>query len=137
MTLALFYELQSEQGQRLLGELAHQSLTDDDLLPLLARYREDYPVELLRAAVDLTRLRRKAAGKFACAAEMFFTRDTLEMASAEVVAAYTARRFAGLPNVLDLCCGIGGDTLALAAAAGHVIAVDRSPLMAGKLKATG
>lgn len=128
MTLPLFYELQSEQGQRLLGELAAQSLTDDDLLPLLARYREEYPVELLRAAVDLTRLRRKAAVKFARAADMFFTRDTLEMASAEVVAAHTSQRFAGLDKVLDLCCGIGGDMLALAVKANHVIAVDQEAL---------
>ena len=58
---------------------------------------------------------------------MFFTRSGLEQASSEATARYRARRYAGARQVADLCCGIGGDLIALA---GHrpVLAVDIDPL---------
>ncbi|MGB6164688.1 MAG: hypothetical protein WBF75_19385, partial [Pseudonocardiaceae bacterium] len=37
----------------------------------------------------------------------------VEQASSEVIAEHRARRFAGAVRVADLCCGIGGDLLAL------------------------
>ena len=55
---------------------------------------------------------------------MWFERTGLEQATAEPVARHKARRFAGrTATVIDLCCGIGGDTLALADWA-EVVAVD-------------
>ncbi|OLT16508.1 hypothetical protein BJF78_13855 [Pseudonocardia sp. CNS-139] len=66
---------------------------------------------------------------------MFFTRDGLEQSSAEVVARHTARRYAGAATVADLCCGIGGDLLALAAGSA-VVAVDRDPCTSGWPPAT-
>jgi SAM-dependent methyltransferase len=58
---------------------------------------------------------------------MFFTADALEQATGESVAAHRARRFAGSRSVVDLGCGIGGDTLALASIA-PVIGIDRDGL---------
>jgi SAM-dependent methyltransferase len=128
MTIELLAALRSEVGMTLLARLDGEALAEGDLLPVLARYRKAYPPDLVSAAVELTALRRRAAKKFSDAGAMFFTRAGLEMASAEPVARYTARRFAGLPWVLDLCCGIGGDALALAGEAQQVVAVDRDPL---------
>jgi len=59
---------------------------------------------------------------------MWFDPTGLEQATAEPVARHKARRFAEA-TVLDLCAGIGGDAMALAAAARRVIAVDRDPGM--------
>ena len=73
-------------------------------------------------------LREKARVKFTRADEMFFTREALEMASAEPVARYRAGRFAAFGTVADLCCGIGGDAIGLASAGLAVVAVDRDPL---------
>lgn len=86
--------------------------------------RERFDDDLVRAALTLKDLRRRAAAKFARAAEMWFDRQGLEQATAEVVARYKARRFTGY--VWDLCCGIGSDAGAIAAH-GHVTAVDRNP----------
>ena len=58
---------------------------------------------------------------------MFFTRPGLEQASAEVVARHRQARFAGAGVLADLCCGIGGDLVALAGQH-QVRAVDRDPL---------
>ena len=53
---------------------------------------------------------------------MWFEPIGLEQATAEPVARHKARRFAG-ELVVDLCCGIGGDALALAEHS-RVLAVD-------------
>ncbi|MGH3867633.1 MAG: hypothetical protein ACRDQ4_16155 [Pseudonocardiaceae bacterium] len=47
--------------------------------------------------------------------------------TSEVIARHRARRFEGAARVADLCCGIGGDLLALAGRR-DVLAVDRDPL---------
>ena len=73
-------------------------------------------------------LRLKARSKFDRAMDMFFTRSGLEQASAEdVVARHRSGRYAGASQVADLCCGIGGDLIALAEGR-RVLAVDRDPL---------
>ena len=59
--------------------------------------------------------------------DMFFTRSGLEQSSAEIVARHRARRYAGASQVADLCCGIGGDLIALAERH-RVLAVDRDAL---------
>lgn len=95
---------------------------------LQQRLRRAFPVELVRAALTLHDLRRKAAtqGKFTRADQMWFTATGLEQATAEPVARHKARRFVGF--VWDFCCGIGGDTLALADHC-EVCGVDFDPAM--------
>ncbi|MBS0266050.1 MAG: hypothetical protein JSS02_29230 [Planctomycetes bacterium] len=87
--------------------------------------RREYPDRLVRGAFALGDLRRKAAGKFTRAAEMWFDRQGLEQSTSETVARYKAQRFAG--PVFDFCSGIGGDALALAQH-GSVTTVDANPV---------
>lgn len=112
--------LSSSPGQRLLARAA--SLAGDELRAQEA-LRAEYPAPWCRAALALVELRRAAAAKFPAADRMYFDRPGLEMASAAVVADHRARRFARYGTVLDLCCGIGGDLLALARGS-SVLAVD-------------
>jgi hypothetical protein len=86
--------------------------------------RRNWPADLVAAALTQADLRARAGAKFGDAARwMFFTPDGLEQSSRAPVAAHRAARFAAaLPSegpgpILDLCCGIGGDLLALARAA--------------------
>ncbi|NTV65326.1 MAG: class I SAM-dependent methyltransferase, partial [Oscillochloris sp.] len=121
--------LQSPSGYALLIDLAARSLSESDLLSELTRLRRSYPPDQASAALDLALLRRRAAAKFPAAQRMFFTREALEQASAAPVAAHRAARLAaGYAEVADLCCGIGGDALSLAAAGLAVTAVDRDEL---------
>jgi hypothetical protein len=99
--------------------------TDCPEMTLQAKLRREFPDDLVRAALTLHELRRKAAAKFSRAADMWFDRQGLEQATSEIVAQHKARRFSG--RVWDLCCGIGGDTLALAQRCQLVLAVDRQP----------
>jgi hypothetical protein len=86
--------------------------------------RKEYPDAVVRAALSLVELRRKGTNKFTRASEMWFDRQGLEQSTAEPVARHKARRFQ--QEVWDLCCGIGGDVLALAEHT-QVVAVDLNP----------
>lgn len=68
---------------------------------------------------------------------MFFTPNGVEQSTRASVAAYRAERFAalGVRSVADLCCGIGGDAIALARAGIRVLAVDRDPVTAAVARA--
>ena len=69
-----------------------------------------------RAAIVIEQvlLRQRAKVKFERAGELFFTRKSLEQATSGRIARHKASRFAHLPSVADICCGIGGDLIALA-----------------------
>jgi hypothetical protein len=130
-TEAALAALLSPAGAELLGYLAGQEVSPRTALALGTRLRAQYPADLVAAALAQHELRLAARDKFSRAMQMFFTRDGLEQASAEVVARHRAARYAGPVAgrglVADLCCGIGGDLIALAA--GHPVrAVDRDPV---------
>jgi len=77
-----------------------------------------HPAELLSAVLRQSKLRRRAHNKFSEFADrMLFTEAGLEQSTRLPVAAQHAKRFraAGLNTVVDLGCGIGGDTLPMAA----------------------
>ena len=119
--------LLSAPGAELLASLRGQAVTPGTALALGTRLRERYPAALVAAALAQHELRLAARAKFSRAMDMFFTRAGLEQASAEVVARHRQARFAAAGVLADLCCGIGGDLVALAGEH-QVRAVDRDPL---------
>ena len=126
---ARFLALLTEEGQELLGRL--RDLSPADELAAATRLRRGHPPELVSAAIAQARLRQRATAKFGAEAErMYFTPEGLEQATRAPVATRRAERFAalGARRIADLCCGIGGDALALARAGLHVLAYDRDPL---------
>jgi SAM-dependent methyltransferase len=125
--VARFEALLSPAGRRLLASLPPGPLTPAEALRLGTRLRGEYPASLVAAAFEQHELRLKARVKFSRAAEMFFTRAGLEQSSPEAVASYRSGRYASSDSVADLCCGIGGDLVALAAGK-RALAVDTDPL---------
>lgn len=93
-------------------------------LHLQDRLRREFPDDLVRAALSLAELRRKAAGKFSRAESMWFDRRGLQQSTPEAVARHKARRFEGA--VCDFCMGIGSDAIALAERC-EVLGFDVSP----------
>jgi hypothetical protein len=116
--------LLTPQGAELLGRLAAQTDAAAAPLALAERLRREYPAGLVAAAMAQQELRRAAAAKFSRAADMLFTRAGYEQSSSETVARHRAGRLKSARRVADLCCGIGGDLIALAAAS-DVLTVDR------------
>ncbi|WP_447037946.1 THUMP-like domain-containing protein [Streptomyces sp. DSM 118878] len=129
-TLAAFAALLTEEGRALLDEVRDVEPAQE--LAAATRLRREHPASLVSAALAQARLRQRAAAKFAAgdAARMFFTPNGFEQSTRASVATYRAERFAalGVRSLADLCCGIGGDAIALARAGISVLAVDRDPL---------
>ena len=116
-------------GQELLARLAAEADGGATPLALAVRLRRQYPADLVAAATAQHELRLAARAKFSRAMQMLFTRAGYEQSSSEPIARYRAARFGGASQVADLCCGIGGDLLALASGR-EALAVDRDDVHA-------
>ncbi|MEU9623363.1 class I SAM-dependent methyltransferase [Streptomyces sp. NPDC048155] len=130
---AAFMALRTPEGAALLDEL--RSYDPAQELATATRLRRTHPASLVSAALGQARLRQRAVAKFGAedAYRMFFTPNGVEQATRTSVATHRAQRFVaagGVRSVADLCCGIGGDAIALARAGISVLAVDRDPLTA-------
>jgi hypothetical protein len=130
VTLADYRWLISDSAQPWL-ELARNELTAGrgTTIGILSKLRKELSGERAHLVVEQTELRKRAQEKFSHASEMFFTRQGLQQATDEQIAAYKAERFPAGGHLADLCCGIGGDLLALAGR-GSAIGVDSDPVVA-------
>ena len=120
-------------GLELLDALGPITSTSDVAHAVSRLRAAGHAPELVSAVVGQAHLRSKAAAKFGpFAARMLFTRAGLEQATRLGVAARHAQRIrrAGLTDVADLGCGIGGDSLAFAGAGLGVLAVDADEVTA-------
>jgi hypothetical protein len=111
--------LTTEAGRRLL-EVVEQ--IDAPRPADVARFRRIASPEQVAAALRLAEGQRHGSAKFTRAGRMWLDPQGAEQSTAEAVASHKAKRF-GPSLVVDLCAGIGGDSLALAAAS-DVLAVD-------------
>src|SRR5262249_45220977 len=80
----------------------------------VGRLRRDLSAERAHLILEQAELRQRAQEKFSRAGKMFFTRKGLEQATDEGIALYKSARFpSGNCELYDICCGIGGDLIAL------------------------
>jgi hypothetical protein len=120
--------LTTDVGQRLLPEVAK---TPAPRPADLGRWRKLTSPPEVAAVIRLAYCRARARAKFTRADRMWLDAVGLEQSTSETVAQYKARRFEG-PLAVDLCAGIGGDSLALAER-GTVVAIDRDHGMCRRL----
>lgn len=116
--------LDSAGGKALLDALADYD--EQHAAAAAKKARTLAPTDVAAAALATTfaRHRARASGKFEHPDRMLFTRVGYEQASSSAVARHRSSRFQALQHVVDLCCGVGADTIALANAARRVTAVD-------------
>jgi hypothetical protein len=100
----------------------------------VARLRRTADAELVRAALLLSKARSKARAKFGDPADALWADpDGVEMASSMSAARHKAGRMSSvLPGAraVDLCCGIGGDAMAMRDAGLVTECVDLDPVRA-------
>lgn len=114
-------------------------LRPDAPVSTLAGLRARWSADQIAVATEIVNARSKARPKFGIVADRLIAdADGLQMASSFRAAGYKADRFRQMlgtgASVLDACCGIGGDTMALAGAGLDVTALDldeRRAWMAG------
>ena len=97
--------------------------------------RKHYRAEAVAVALELTRARGKAIEKFGeKGGSLIADVAGIEQASSADVACYKARRICETLGsgtlTLDLCCGVGGDSMAMCDGPLKVVSVDRQPLRA-------
>lgn len=111
--------LTAQQARRLLSDEGRAAVALAEALDLspAARLRAAEAVraasgpELGPLALEQALLRQRSRAKHPRGQDLWWTGPALEQASSYPVATHRARRFAG--PVLDLCCSVGGDLLAL------------------------
>ena len=110
-----------------------------DTPALVKSFRRDLSAVRVHLVLEQAELRRRGREKFADAQRMFFTRIGLEQATDQFVACYKAARYEEDIACVDLCCGMGGDLIALAKRTskggpsempGGVVGVDRDRIAA-------
>ncbi|WP_139416411.1 class I SAM-dependent methyltransferase [Agromyces laixinhei] len=133
MDRAELVELLSPEGLTLLDALPDWDSKADIVKTVSDLRKQGHAPALVAAVLSQARLRAKAEAKFGpFASRMLFTEAGLEQATRLKVAAIHAGRFsrAGVHHVADLGCGIGGDTLAMAAIDLEVTAADADEVTA-------
>lgn len=128
MDVADLRRLLSPEGLRLLDEVGDLAATADVVRTVSRLRSAGHDAGLVAAVLEQARLRSRARAKFGDFADrMLFTPAGLEQATRLRVAARHAGRFAeaGIDVVADLGCGIGADSLAIAALDLGVVAVER------------
>jgi SAM-dependent methyltransferase len=139
MDVASFRELLEPAGRTAVEQATAALDAGGDPLTVTTRIRRsfpDLPAPVAAAAITQAQLRRRARPKFGPDADrMWFTADGVEQATRVEVADHRAARFAALgaslgrpTRIADLCCGVGGDLLTLAAAGCDVTGYDRDEL---------
>ena len=117
----------SPEGEDALGEAARilREQHNDVLRASTAlRKRVSLPPEDVAAALEIALCRQKAARLGTWAERGFFTKQSLEQATAPAIAQFRAERFRGRGRVLEICAGAGFDTAAIARVAESVVAIE-------------
>ena len=130
LSLELVEFLLSGPARKALDALAHSELGDAHTLARLMELRQSFRPEEAAVLLDQARLRQQGSAKFVSADASYYTDEALQQASSLLVARYRAHYFAAYQRVADLGCGIGADTIALAAVVPAVLAVELDPVRA-------
>lgn len=128
LSLADIDFLRSDRARDFLAEYKECDLSATNELALLSRLRLSLRPRHASAILQTLKLRAKAETKFpGQAPKMLFTDAGLQQASQPAISQYRARKLAS-QAVLDLCCGIGCDSLAFAAAKSRTLGLDVDPV---------
>ncbi len=128
---AEFWVLSTDAGGAILDEITRVRVPGP---AEIERWRSLADSTKVAAALRIVEGRRRGASKFPDAHRMWLDPIGAEQATAEVVARHKSIRFAQASVVVDLCAGVGGDTLAIAARGARVLAVDRDHGMNRRLQ---
>jgi hypothetical protein len=123
-SLAALHWVQSAAGQAELAALAARlPLTPKEIIKIRERHGEERAKMLLELVPQHWAVAEKL-GRTGCLA----TNRGLQQATDHWIARYKANRLPRGAVVYDVCCGIGGDAMAMAAR-GPLVGIDRDPLM--------
>lgn len=128
--------LTNGSGRERLDLLTADPPEPSELVALTGRLRKEFSAARTHLLLEQLRLRERGLAKFADARSLFFTDVGLQQSTDAAVARYKTERFrqqladvSSDAPILDLCCGIGGDLMALAELGRPTVGVDRDRLV--------
>lgn len=119
--------LVGEEAAGVLASIADEP--DSALVSVAARLRKNHSTSRTHLIVEQATLRHRARVKFDAADRMFFTPLGLQQATDQRIARYKADALPESLPIADLCCGIGGDLIAMARKS-PIVGVDHDPISA-------
>lgn len=108
-------------------DIANRCSFDPGKLPLLCHGMAD--PALVHEALEIV-LARRIQDKHLFGPSALVTRKALQQSTRPQIASYHAQTFSGLNSVLEICTGVGTDTLAISRVVGHVTTIEADPLLA-------
>lgn len=128
LTLDDIEYLNSDRGRKVLESHANSDVSATNILPLLTQLRKSLSPQQAAAVLTTLRLRQKAAVKFPHhARQMLFTEESLQQASHPRTRQYRASHVQSA-SLIDMCCGIGSDSLEVARSGRQVLGLDIDPV---------
>lgn len=109
-----FRWLMSDSAADLLRQTTMDFENQANVLTIAKRLRKSTNPVRAALVIEQVQLRIRGREKFPHADKMFFTRRGLEQSTGLDIAVYKASQLAGHCRVADVCCGLGGDLIALA-----------------------
>lgn len=109
--------------------LAEVACDTGSIVKLAARLRKHLTLQRSHLVLEQIELRRRARRKFSHSERLFFSRVGLQQSTDQQLAEYKSGRFKDNCSIIDLCCGIGGDLMALSEAH-EVVGVEIDPATA-------
>ncbi len=94
----------------------------------------DLPIDIMHASLAQIRLQTRAKDKLNMQEDCCFTETALEQSSSSVAAMLHASFFTDVQRVLEICGGIGSDTIALSGIVRHVISIEQDAVHATMLR---
>ena len=95
---------------QLLDAVSNMNSTD---VREISALRKTWSAEEVRVAIELVRARKSALGRLDHADSVVGDVEGVQQSSSSAVAKWKANRFKDCAQIVDLCCGIGGDLLHL------------------------
>lgn len=120
--------LLSNDSQAALGMATAELRSGTNLLKIVQRLRKSTTAQRAALVMQLAQLRIRAAKKFTNANAMYFSTKAYEQSTSERIAQYKSSCLPPGKRILDVCCGIGGDLLALADGR-DTVAIDLDPVL--------
>ncbi|MCY4020677.1 MAG: methyltransferase domain-containing protein [Chloroflexi bacterium] len=128
LSLADIAYLSSHRGRHVLESHAHSDVSAANTLAMLTQLRKALSPQQAAAVLSTLRLRKKAKLKFPHQAQrMLFTEESLQQASHPRIRQYRADLL-GSDELVDMCCGIGSDSMAYAESGRRVLGLDKDPV---------
>lgn len=96
---------------------------------LIRKKFPEWPLPLIGLVSEQDELRKKACKKFQNASQMIFTRKGLEQCTSENLSNFTAKLFSGGGSILEVCSGIGGNSIGLQGQFNSLTTIEPDPFL--------